>query len=169
MSDYPFCSTELIQLTQNFRKLIIAECKFCGFDQYLATNPDFEFPKITTALYNSASDMYITIPGLFGGFNYFLEQTTKQTANQVSTQADRRSDRQANERVGEQAAGEPILYVEQSSRMYRDGSDYSYFAITASGSRLLKGEERENIHQKFQQFAKRAYEKRMSEIRSRAA
>ena len=83
------------KITQNFRHLIIKQCKFCGFDQYLAENPDFEFPKISKDLFDAELNYHIAIPGLFGGFDYFLMQTD----------------------------GAPVLYAEQSSRMDHDSRD----------------------------------------------
>lgn len=124
----------LSQITQNFRNLIISQCRFCGFDQYLAENPGFEFPEITADLFGADLDRHIAIPGLFGGFNYFL------------TQVD----------------GKPVLYAEQPSRMDHDSNSYSYFEVTADGSRKLEGEEREDIHRRFLQFMKRAREKHLA-------
>ncbi len=111
-------------LEQKFRKLIIEQCKFCRFDKYLAEHPDFEFPKLTSELLNQDSEQRITIPGLFGGFGYFLE-----TVND-----------------------EPVLYAEQSSRMDYSSDDYRYFEITTNGSKLLKGAERQEIQQRFREL-----------------
>lgn len=112
------------KLEQNFRELIIEKCKFCGFDKYLEENPDFEFPKIAE---NCSG--HITIPGMFGGFDYF-----------VKTQGD-----------------ESVLYAEQSSRMDYSSDDYLYYEITASGSKLLKDEEREVVWKKFRELDKREH------------
>lgn len=107
-------------LEQNFHDLIIAQCKFCGFDKYLVENPDFEFPKIT-----SGCSGHIIIPGLFGGFSYFLEEMDDG----------------------------PVLYAEQSSRMDHSSDDYSYFMITTSGSEMLKDEAWKNAQEKFLELA----------------
>lgn len=67
-------TSSLNKLEQNFRKLIIERCKFCGFDRYLEENPDFEFPKITEGLLEPDTQCFISIPGMFGGFTYYLEE-----------------------------------------------------------------------------------------------
>ena len=118
---------EYNKLTQNFRDLIIEKCKFCQFDKYLEENPDFEFPEITENCVG-----FIVIPGLFGGFEYFLGEEN----------------------------GEPVLYAEQSSRMDRDSSDYLYYEVTEHGSKRLEGEEREAAHGKFWKMAKKQHEER---------
>lgn len=119
------------KLEQNFRELIIEKCKFCGFDKYLEENPDFEFPKITE---NCSG--HITIPGMFGGFDYF-----------VKTQGD-----------------ELVLYAEQSSRMDYSSDDYLYYEVTASGSKLLEDEEREVVWKKFRELDKKEHEERKRRI-----
>lgn len=120
----------LTKIAHNFRELIIQQCRFCGFDKYLATNPDFEFPKITKELLDSDKQHFVAIPGLFGGFTYYLKNKD----------------------------GEIVLYAEQSSRMDYDASDYSYFAITENASRLLQDEERADAQVKFQELSKKAFE-----------
>lgn len=112
----------------NFRDLIIEKCKFCQFDKFLEENPDFEFPKVTKDLLGWENGKHIAIPGLFGGFDYFLENQGK----------------------------ELVLYAEQSSRMDYDSSDYLDFEITAHGSRMLEGAEREAVWKKFRELDKKA-------------
>lgn len=116
---------EYNKLTQNFRDLIIEKCRFCQFDKYLEENPDFEFPEITE---NCAG--FIVIPGLFGGFEYF---------------------------IGEEN-GEPVLYAEQSSRMDYDSDDYLYYKITPNSSEMLQGEERRKVHDKFRELERSKHE-----------
>lgn len=118
-------------LKQNFRDLIIAQCKFCGFDKYLAENPDFEFPKLTTELLGWENGKHIAIPGLFGGFDYFLEEINNG----------------------------PVLYAEQSSRMDHSSDDYLYFIITTSGSEMLKDEARKGAQEKFRLLARKQNER----------
>lgn len=129
-------TAKFAQLAQNFRALIIEQCKFCHFDQWLEKNPDFLFPEITKDFLNSQVSTFIAIPGLFGGFTYYIENTD----------------------------GEPVLYAEQSSRMYRDSSDNSYFKITADGNEILDGEARENARQKFCERAALAHATRKKNI-----
>ncbi len=119
------------KLEQNFRELIIDKCKFCGFDKYLEENPDFEFPKITE---NCSG--HITIPGMFGGFDYF-----------VKTQGD-----------------ELVLYAEQSSRIDYSSDDYLYYEVTEDGSRILEGKEREVVRKKFWELAKKAREEHKRKV-----
>lgn len=128
----------LTKLQQNLRELIIEQCSFCRFPQYLETNPEFEFPKITEALLQPDAQGFIPIPGLFGGYTYFLEML----------------------------GNEPILYAEQSSRMDYSSDDYLYFKITADGSKILKGKERETVANKFRELSKKAREKRKTETSS---
>ncbi len=128
---------DLDKLERDFQELIIRQCTFCGFDKFLEENPDFEFPKITEELLGWENGRHITIPGLFGGFDYFLEK------------------------VG----GVSVLYAEQSSRMDYDSDAYSYCEITANGSRLLEGEEREIAREKFWKLAKKAHEERLQKLR----
>ncbi len=119
--------TNLSLLEQNFKTLIISQCKFCKFDKYLERNPDFEFPKITPELLGWENGEHITIPGLFGGFSYFLEMDNSK----------------------------PILYAEQSSRMDYDSDSSSVFEVGMDGSRLLEGEERRKVWGKFRQLDKK--------------
>lgn len=128
-------TSSLVKLEQNFRALIIEQCKFCQFDKYLAENPNFAFPVITTELLNSELG-HITIPGLFGGFAYFVEE------------------------IG----GEFVLYAEQSSRMDHDSGAYKYFEIIVDGSKKLEGEEREKVAQKFLELAKKARKKHVVKL-----
>lgn len=126
------------ELEQNFRELIIERCKFCGFDKYLEENPDFEFPKITEGLLELHTQGFIAIPGMFGGFTYYLEE----------------------------ADGKPILYAEQSSRMDYDSDSYMYFEITENGSRILEGKERETIMERFWELAKEARRRHLQAMRA---
>ncbi len=123
----------LSRLEQNFKELIIERCKFCGFDKYLEENPDFEFSKITEKLLEPNTQCFISIPGMFGGFAYYLEEVD----------------------------GKFVLYAEQSSRMDYDSNSYLYSEITESGNRMLGGEEREVVRKKFCELAKKAHEKRL--------
>lgn len=128
------------KLEQNFRELIIQQCKFCGFDRYLAENPDFDFPKIDKGLSGWENGRHITIPGMFGGFDYFSEE------------------------VG----GNVVLYTEQSSRMDHDSNSSSVFEVGADGARLLEGEERRAVWEKFRQLDKKRleeYKRKMEERR----
>lgn len=122
--------TNLSLLEQNFKTLIISKCKFCKFDKYLERNPDFEFPKITPELLGWENGEHITIPGLFGGFSYFLEMDNSK----------------------------PILYAEQSSRMDYDSDGSSVFEVGMDGNRLLEGEERRIVREKFRQLDKKRLE-----------
>lgn len=129
-----------VKLEQNFRELIIKQCKFCGFDRCLAENPDFEFPKVTESLLGWENGQHITIPGIFGGFDYFLEE------------------------VG----GNVVLCAEQSSRMNHDSNSFSVFKISTSEARLLEGEERRAAWEKFRQLDKKrfdGYKRKMEERR----
>ena len=121
-------------LEQNFRELIIERCKFCQFDKYLEENPDFEFPKITENCHG-----YITVPGLFGGFTYYLEKLDDKL----------------------------VLYAEQSSRMDYDSDSYSVFEIGMSGVRLLEGEERRVVWEKFRQLDKKRLEEHKRKMEER--
>lgn len=134
-------TNSLNQIEQNFKELIIERCKFCGFDRYLEENPDFKFPKITEDLLGPYTQCFISIPGMFGGFAYYLEETN----------------------------GKPVLYAEQSSRMDHSDDDYLYFEITLDNSRPLQGEERKTIAKKFRELGKKATEEhamKLKEIRS---
>lgn len=122
-------------LERNFRELIIKQCQFCGFDKYLEDNPDFEFPKITEELLSFSE--FITIPGLFGGFDYYLEEVH----------------------------GDFVLYAEQSSRMDASSDDYMYFEITETGSRLLKDDEREVVQKKFWELGQKRHEERKRRLK----
>lgn len=129
------------KLEQNFRELIIQQCKFCGFDRYLAGNPDFEFPKVNESLRGWENGQHITIPSMFGGFDYFLEE------------------------VG----GNVVLYAEQSSRMDHDSNSSSVFEVGADGARLLEGEERRTAWEKFRQLDRKrleGYKRKMKERRN---
>lgn len=128
------------KLEQNFRELIIQQCKFCGSDKYLAENPDFDFPKVDNGLLGWENGQHITIPGMFGGFDYFLEE------------------------VGSNV----ILYVEQSSRMDHDSNSSSVFEVGADGARLLESEERRTVWEEFRRLDKKrldGYKRKMEERR----
>lgn len=126
-------------IEQNFRKLIIKRCKFCGFDKYLVDNPDFEFPKIDESLLGWENGQHITIPGMFGGFDYFLGK------------------------VGNHL----VLYAEQSSRMDHDTNSSSVFKVNVDGSRLLEGEDRRMVWEKFRQLDRKRFEEHKREIMER--
>lgn len=126
------------KLEQNFKKLIIKQCGFRRSGKNLEENPDFEFPKITKDLLRSDVQNFIAIPGMFGGFTYYLEEVD----------------------------GKLVLYANQSSRMDYDDNSYLYFEVTENGNRLLDGEEREIIRKKFWELAKRAHEKRLRELKA---
>lgn len=123
-------TNSLNQIEQNFKELIVERCKFCGFDKYLAENPDFEFPKIDESLLGWENTQHITIPGMFGGFDYFLGK------------------------VGDSLA----LYAEQSSRMDHDSNSSSVFEVNMDGNRLLEGEERKVVWEKFRRLDKKRFE-----------
>lgn len=123
-------TNSLNRIEQNFRKLVIERCKFCGFDKYLAENPDFGFPKIDRSLLGWENGQHITIPGMFGGFDYFLEEVDDSF----------------------------VLYAEQSSRMDYDSNSSSVFEVGIDGSRLLEGEERRMVWEKFRQLDKKRFE-----------
>ena len=129
----------LVKFEQNFRKLIIERCKFCGFDKCLEDNPDFEFPKITEDLLGWENSQHITIPSLFGGFDYFLEE----------------------------ADGKLVLYAEQSSRMDHDSDSSSVFEVSLDGSRLLEGEERKVIWKRFRELDKTRLEEHKRKVMER--
>ncbi len=131
--------TNLSLLEQNFKILIISQCKFCKFDKYLERNPDFEFPKITPELLGWENGEHITIPGLFGGFSYFLEMDNSK----------------------------PILYAEQSSRMDYDSDSSSVFEVGMDGSRLLEGEERRIVWEKFRQLDRKRLEEHKRKVMER--
>lgn len=133
------CQKDLNMLEQNFCQLITQRCKFCGFDKYLADNPDFEFPKIDESLLGWENAQHITIPGLFGGFDYFLEKIDDDF----------------------------VLYTEQSSRMDHDSNDSSVFEISLSGTRLLEGEERRVIWEKFRRLDRKRFEEHKQGIEER--
>ena len=126
------------RLEQNFEKLINNRSKICGFDEYLTENPDFKFPKITEDLLEPDTQCFISIPGMFGGFAYYLEE------------------------MGDKF----VLYAEQSSRMNHDSNDYLYFEITESGGRILKSKEREMVRKKFCELAKKAHEKHLQKLKA---
>lgn len=127
------------KLEQNFKELIIQQCKFCGFDRYLAENPDFEFPKVNESLLGWENGQHITIPSMFGGFDYFLDE------------------------VG----GNVVLYAEQSSRMDHDSNSSSVFEVGADGARLLEGEERRTVWEKFRQLDKKRLEEHKRKMEER--
>lgn len=124
------------RLEQNFEKLIINRSKFCGFDEYLTENPDFEFPKITESLLGWENSQHITIPGLFGGFDYFLEEVDSKV----------------------------VLYAEQSSRMDYGSDSSLFFEISADTSRKLEGKERKTIWEKFKRLDKKRFEEHKRKI-----
>ena len=128
----------LRQLEQNFRELIIERCRFCGFDKYLEENPVFELPKIGEDLLGWEIGQYIAIPGLVGGFDYFL---------------DRQDD-------------ELVLYAEQSSRMDYSSDDYLYYEIKEAGSRLLQDEERKVVAGKFRELGRKRFIEHENERRN---
>jgi len=119
------------KLERNFHDLIIEKSKFCQFDKFLEENPDFELPKITE---NCSG--HIVIPGMFGGFDYFVEK-----------QGDKL-----------------VLYAEQSSRMDWDSNSYSYYKVTTDGNRLIGGEKREVVRKKFWELAKKVHEEHKRKI-----
>lgn len=127
------------ELEQNFRELIIERCRFCGFDKHLAENLDFEFPKIDKSLLGWENSQHITIPGMFGGFDYFLGK------------------------VGNNL----VLYAEQSSRMDHDSDSSSVFEVSIDESRLLKGEERRMVWAKFRQLGKKRLEEHKRKMEER--
>lgn len=117
-------------IEQNFRELVIRQSKFCGLNKYLTKDPDFVFPKIDESLLGWKNGRHITIPGMFGGFDYYLEEMN----------------------------GRLLLYAEQSSRMDHSSDDYMYFEITENGSRILEGEEREMIQKRFKRLDEKRFE-----------
>lgn len=129
---------ELQKIEQNFRELIIEKSRFCGFDKYLEENSDFEFPEVTRDLLGWENGRQIAIPGMFGGFDYFLEETTQGL----------------------------VLYAEQSSRMDRDGSDYLYYEVTEHGNRRLEGEKRDDAQDSFRKLAKGVRRKCLQELKA---
>ncbi len=135
-------TTSLSKIEQNFHDLIIEQCEFRQFDKYLEENPDFEFPKITEDLLRSNVQDFIAIPGMFGGFTYYLEEVD----------------------------GKLVLYAEQSSRMDHDSDSYAYFEITEDGSRMLESEEQDVARKKFWELAKKVHEehkRKIEKMRSR--
>lgn len=132
-------TNSLERVEQNFEDLIVKQCKFCGFDKYLVDNPDFEFPTIDESLLRWEHSQHITIPGMFGGFDYFLEE------------------------VGNNL----VLYVEQSSRMDYDSNGSSVFEVSVDGSRLLESEERKAIWKKFRQLDEKRFEERKRKMEER--
>ncbi len=132
-------TNSLNQIEQNFRKLIIERCRFCGFDKYLEENPDFDFPEIDEGLLGWENGQHITIPGMFGGFDYFLGK------------------------VGNNL----ILYAEQSSRMDHDSNSSSVFEVSIDGSRLLEGEERRIVWEKFRQLDEKRLEEHKRKMEER--
>ena len=134
-------TSSISKIEQNFRRLIIEKCKFCGFDKYLEENPDFELPKITEDLLGWQNAQHLTISGMFGGFDYFVEEQ----------------------------CGKLVLYAEQSSRMDHSSDDYLYFEVTLDGNRLLQEDERKVIAERFRELSKMAAKKhtmKLKEMRS---
>lgn len=134
-------TNSLNQIEQNFKELIVERCKFCGFDKYLAENPDFEFPKIDESLLGWENAQHITIPGMFGGFDYFLEEVGN------------------NHNL--------VLYAEQSSRMDHDSNSSSVFEVDIDESGLLEGEERKMVWEQFRQLDKKRFEEHKREVMER--
>lgn len=132
-------TSSLNKLEQNFRELVIERCKFCGFDKYLKDNHDFEFPKIDESLLGWENGQHITIPGLFGGFDYFLEEVDSKV----------------------------VLYAEQSSRMDYDSDSSSVFEVGMDGNRLLEGEERRIVWEKFRQLDRERLEEHKRKVMER--
>ena len=126
-------------IEKNFCRLIIQQCKFCGFDRYLTENPDFEFPKIDKSLLGWENGQHITIPEMFGGFDYFLKE----------------------------ADGKLVLYAEQSSCMDHDSNSSSVFEVSMDGNRLLEGEERKKVWGKFRQLDRKRLEERKQKVMER--
>lgn len=113
---------DLALIERNFKDSIFKQCSGLPlFAEYLKEHPDFEFPKITEDLLDSGEQGFVAIPGLFGGFAYILEKH----------------------------GSEYVLYTEQSSRMDYSSDDYLYFEITKDGGRMLQGEERRSMMDKF--------------------
>lgn len=129
-------TSSLTKIEQSFRELIIERCKFCDFDKYLAENPDFAFPKLSEEMIGSQELNFIAIPGLFGGFAYYLGNISD----------------------------EITLYAEQSSRMDHDADDATYFEIREDSSRLLRGQERRVVQKKFYELAKKAHENHIAKL-----
>lgn len=132
-------TTSLSKIEQNFRELIIEQCRFCKFDKYLERDPDFEFPKITEDLLEPYTQNFVAIPGMFGGFTYYLDENMN---------------------------GKLMLRVEQSSRMDHSSDDYMYFEITKKRSRMLEGEERDDAQDSFRKLAKGVRRKRLQELKA---
>lgn len=132
-------TSSLNQIEQNFKELIVERCKFCGFDKYLEENPDFEFPEIDEGLFGWENGRHITIPGMFGGFDYFLEEVDSKV----------------------------VLYAEQSSRMDYDSDSSSVFEVGMDGSRLLEGEERRIVWEKFRQLDRKRLEEHKRKVMKR--
>lgn len=126
-------TSNLSSLEQNFKELILQRCRVYELDK----NPDFKFPKIAKDLLEPDTQVFVTIPGMLGGFTYYLEETD----------------------------GKHILYAEQSSRMDHSSDDYLYFEITESGSQMLEGEERETVRRKFWELAKKAHEEHLRKLK----
>lgn len=124
------------RLEQNFEKLIIDRCRFCGFDKHLEENPDFVFPEIDEGLFGWENGRHITIPGMFGGFTYYLEEVD----------------------------GKLVLYAEQSIRMDYNSDSSLIFEISAGTSRQLEDEERRVVWEKFRQLDKKRFEEHKRKI-----
>ncbi len=127
------------KLEQNFKDLLMERCgRLPSFMEVLSEKHGFKFPKITEDLLEPDAQCFISIPGMFGGFAYYLEE------------------------MGDKF----VLYAEQSSRMNHDSNDYLYFEITESGSKKLEGEEREIMRKKFCELAKKAHEKHLQKLKA---
>ncbi len=134
-------TNSLNQIGQNFKKLVVKQCEFCKFGKYLADNPDFEFPKIDESLLGWENGQHITIPGMFGGFDYFLVKIGN------------------NHNL--------VLYAEQSSRMDHDSNSSSVFEVSMSGAKLLEGEERRIVWEQFRQLDKKRLEEHKRKMEER--
>lgn len=127
------------KLEQNFKELLMERCgRLPSFMEVLSEKHDFKFPKITEDLLEPDTQCFVSIPGMFGGFAYYLEE------------------------MGDKF----VLYAEQSSRMNHDSNDYLYFEITESGSKKLEGEEREIMRKKFCKLARKAHEKHLQNLKA---
>lgn len=127
------------KLEQNFKELLMERCgRLPSFMEVLSEKHDFKFPEITEDLLEPDTQCFISIPGMFGGFAYYLEE------------------------MGDKF----VLYAEQSSRMNHDSNDYLYFEITESGSKKLEGEEREIMRKKFCDLAKKTHEKHLQKLKA---
>lgn len=132
-------TSSLNKLEQNFKDLLMERCgKLPSFIEHSLEKHDFKFPKITEDLLEPDTQCFISIPGMFGGFAYCLEEVD----------------------------GRLVLYTERSSRMDHDSDSYLHFEITESGSRMLDGEEREVMRKKFCKLARKAHEKHLQNLKA---